>query len=97
MTEVVRPEHGARFLFECTEATETGVVYRVTVVAPDAEHLYRAELEPRTGAVRMTLPDTARPEWFDGMVSAFLKTIAANHKDEPPHEWPKRLLRWRQK
>lgn len=97
MTEVVRPEHGARFLFECDEADDARVAYRVTVVAPEAEHLYRAEIEPRTGAVRVTLPNTARPEWFDAMVSAFVKTIAANHKDEPPQEWPKRLLRWRQK
>lgn len=97
MTDVVRPDNGARFLFECAEVTDALVVYRVTVVAPDAEHFYRAEIEPRSAVIRTTLPETSRPEWFDGMVNAFLKTIAANHKDEPPHEWPKRLMRWRQK
>jgi hypothetical protein len=97
MTEVVRPEHGARFLFERTDASTERVDYRVTVVAPEGDFIYAVTIALPAGAVTSSAPAEPRPDWFDGMVVAFAKTLAANHKDDSPAEWPKRLLRWRQK
>lgn len=92
-----RPERGARFTFDRVDVDDARAEYRVTVAVATMEFATTALLRRDGGDIQLASwsPVTPEPQWIHETVRAFLKTMHANHCDDEPASWPRRVRRWR--
>ncbi|MBK8172917.1 MAG: hypothetical protein IPK60_21645 [Sandaracinaceae bacterium] len=93
---LLKPDHGARLLFERLSVDDARVTYRVTVALAETSHVCEIAIARSDGAISFAEWTAGTPDaWSVDSARAFLKTIYASHKDAAPADWPRKLRRWR--
>ncbi len=92
MSDVERPQNGARFSFELLESEAGRARYRVTVVSDTDPAIATAIVTP--DRVDLSAFEGPIDAWGAKSALAFLEVVRRGWDEEAG--WPKRLQRWRQ-
>lgn len=90
----MKPEPGARFLFELDALDDVGVVYRVVLSSAESTWQGVANVVIESGAVTLDGLEGA-PEWIREAARAFLRGLWNARRGPEPSRWPRRVTRWR--